>query len=116
LLGYLERMLREVGALYRNQPGVLAVVRLIGAIPELREAEQAHDAAVVASVTSAMCHFAPDADAAEVRSAASCLIIMGHGVLSECLIAQADDATRLLRMFRLSVYAIATAILLPVKR
>ena len=36
LLGYLERMLREVGALYRNQPGVLAVVRLIGAIPELR--------------------------------------------------------------------------------
>ena len=73
-------------------------------------------AAVVASVTSAMCHFAPDADAAEVRSAASCMIIMGHGVLSECLVTQADDAARLLRMFRLSVYAIATAILLPVKR
>jgi AcrR family transcriptional regulator len=115
LLGYLDRMLREVEALYRNQPGVLAVVRLIGAIPELREAEQAHDAAVVASVTSAMCHFAPDADAAEVRSAASCMIIMGHGVLSECLVTPAGDATRLVRMLRLSVYAIATAILLPVK-
>src|SRR5580704_11295401 len=36
LLGYLDRMLREVETLYRNQPGVLAVVRLIGAIPELR--------------------------------------------------------------------------------
>ena len=114
LLGYLDRMLREVEVLYRNQPGVLAVVRLIGAIPELREAEQAHDAAVIASVTSAMCHFAPDTDAAEVRSAASCMIIMGHGVLSECLVTQAGDAARLLRMLRLSVYAIATAILLPV--
>lgn len=43
------------------------------------------------------------------------MIIMGHGVLSECLVTLAGDATRLQRMLRLSVYAIATAILLPVK-
>jgi hypothetical protein len=61
-----------------------------------------------------MCHFAPGADAAEVRSAASCMVIMGHGVLSECLVTPAGDAARLLRMLRLSMYAIATAILLPV--
>jgi hypothetical protein len=75
LLGYLDRVLREVEALYRNQPGILAVVRLIGAIPD----------------------------------------IMGHGVLSECLVAPGGDAARLMRMLRLSIYAIATAILLPVK-
>src|SRR5277367_3197547 len=40
LLGYLNRTLDDVEQLYRDQPGVLAVVRLIGAIPELREAEE----------------------------------------------------------------------------
>jgi hypothetical protein len=42
------------------------------------------------------------------------MVIMGHGVLSECLVTPAGDAARLLRMLRLSMYAIATAILLPV--
>jgi AcrR family transcriptional regulator len=115
LLGYLNRVLGDVEKLYRGQPGLLAVVRLIGAIPELREAEQAHDAAVVASVTSALRHFAPNSDPAEVQCAASCMIIMHHGVLSECLVAQIGDATRLLRMLRVAIFALAAPILLPVQ-
>ncbi len=113
LLGYLSRILDDVERLYRDQPGVLAIVRLIGAIPELREAEQAHDAAVIASMASAMRHFSPGADPAETESAASCMIIMSHGVLSTCLVAPAAEAVRLLRMLRVSLYALATVILLP---
>ena len=113
LLAYLNRMLRDVERLYRDQQGVLAIVRLIGAIPDLREAEHAHDAAVIASMSSAMRQFSPSADPAEVESAASCMIIMSHGVLSACLVAPIGDAVRLLRMLRVSIYALATAILLP---
>lgn len=113
LLGYLNRILGDVERLYRDQPGVLAIVRLIGAIPELRDAERAHDAAVVASMSSAMRHFSPGADPTEAESAASCMIIMSHGVLSACLVAPAAEAVRLLRMLRVSVYALASSILLP---
>lgn len=113
LLGYLDRMLADVEGLYRHQPGVLAIVRLIGAIPQLHEAEQAHDAAVIASVSSAMHHFSPGADPAEVESAASCMIVMSHGVLCACLVAQAGGAARLLRLLRVSIYALAASILLP---
>jgi hypothetical protein len=91
------------------------VVRLIGGIPELREAEEAHDAVVIASVTSALRHYAPNADPAEVQSAATCIIIMGHGVLSACLVPHFGDATRLLRMLRASVYALVIPIMLPVQ-
>ncbi len=115
MFGYLNRSLDEVARLYRDQPGLLAVVRLIGAIPELREAEQAHDAAVIASVTSALRHYAPNAGPAEVQSAAACMLIMGHGVLSACLVAQAGEAIRLLRMLRVSIYAIMTPILLSIQ-
>jgi AcrR family transcriptional regulator len=115
LLGYLHRMQGDIEQLYRDQPGLLAVVRLMGAIPELRAAEQAHDAAVLASVASALRHYAPDADPAEVQSTASCMIIMSHGVLSACLIAQIGDATRLLRMLRVSIYALMTPILLSIQ-
>jgi AcrR family transcriptional regulator len=115
LLGYLNRTMDDVERLYRGQPGLLAVVRLLEAIPELREAEQAHDAAVIASTTSALRHYAPNADPAEVQSAATCIIIMGHGVLSACLVAQIGDATRLLRMLRTSIYALVTPILLSIQ-
>jgi AcrR family transcriptional regulator len=113
LLGYLNRMLGDVEKLYRGQPGLLAVVRLVGAIPQLREAEQAHDAAVLASVTSALRHFAPNSDPAEVQSAASCMIIMHHGVLCECLVAQIGDAARLLRLLRVAIFALVAPLLLP---
>jgi AcrR family transcriptional regulator len=113
LLGYLNRMLSDVERLYRGQPGLLAVVRLIGAIPELREAEKLHDAAVIASVAGALRHFAPNTDPAEVQSAATCMVIMGHSVLSACLVAKIGDASRLLRMLRVATYALVPPILLP---
>ncbi len=121
LLGYVNRTLDDVARLYCDQPGLLTVVRLIGAIPELREAEQAHDAAVIASTASALRHYAPEADpaevqaaanCAEVQAAANCMIIMGHGVLSACLVVEIGEATRLLRMLRVSIYALITPILL----
>jgi AcrR family transcriptional regulator len=113
LIGYLNRMLDDVERLYRDQPGLLAVVRLIGAIPQLRQAAQAHDAVVIASVTSALRHFAPHVGTAELQALANCMIIIGHGVLSECLVAQTGDAARLLRMLRVSTYALVTPLLLP---
>src|SRR5260370_25542590 len=71
LLSYVNRTLDDVARLYRDQPGLLAVLCLIVAIPELREAEQAHDAAVIASTTSALLHYVPEADPAEVQSTAN---------------------------------------------
>src|SRR5277367_4305638 len=103
LLGYLNRMMSDAERLYRDQPGLLAVVRLIGAIPELREAEQAHDLEVSASIKSALRQYAPDADPAELQAAAYYMIIISHSVLSECFVARSGDAERLLRMLRVSI-------------
>jgi hypothetical protein len=89
------------------------VVRLIGAIPELREAEQAHDVEVSASLESALRHYAPDADPGEIHAAAKYMIIISHGVLSECFAAQTSDAARLLRMLRASIYSLVMPLLLP---
>ena len=113
LLGYLNRMLCDVARLYRDQPGLLAVVRLIGAIPDLREAEQAHDATVIESIASALLYYAPEADPEELQATASCIIIVSHGVLSECLILQNADEVRLMRMMRASIIALVSPILLP---
>jgi AcrR family transcriptional regulator len=113
LLGYVNRMMGDVERLYRDQPGLLAVVRLIGAIPELREAEQAHDLEVTTSITSALQHFAPDASPAELQATANYMIIVGHSVLSECFVAQTGDASRLLRMLRVSMYSLVTPLLFP---
>ncbi|HEV7612142.1 MAG TPA: TetR/AcrR family transcriptional regulator [Steroidobacteraceae bacterium] len=113
LLGYVNRMLDDVGRLYRGQPGLLAVVRLIGAIPELREAEESHDAAVINSVTSALKHFASDADLVELQTVASYMVLISHSVLSECLVVQTGDADRMLRMLRMSIYALISPFLLP---
>jgi AcrR family transcriptional regulator len=113
LLGYLNRMMSDVERLYRDQPGLLAVVRLIGAIPELREAEQAHDVEVSASLESALRYYAPDADPGELHAAANYMIIISHSVLSECFAAQTSDAARLLRLLRASIYSLAMPLLLP---
>jgi AcrR family transcriptional regulator len=113
LLSYLNRMMSDAERMYRDQPGLLAVVRLIGAIPGLREAEQAHDLEVTASIKSALHHFAPQADVSELQAVANYLIIISHSVLSECLVTQAGDTARLLRMLRVSLYTLVTPLLLP---
>jgi hypothetical protein len=43
------------------------------------------------------------------------MIIMGHGVLSACLVAEVGEAARLLRMLRVSIYALVTPILLSIQ-
>jgi AcrR family transcriptional regulator len=113
LMSYLNRMMSDAERMYRDQPGLLAVVRLIGSIPELREADQAHDLEVAASITSALQHYAPHAEHSELEAVANYLIIISHSVLSECCVAQTGDRTRLLRMLRVSLYTLMTPLLLP---
>jgi AcrR family transcriptional regulator len=113
LMSYLNRMMSDAERMYRDQPGLLAVVRLSGAIPELREADQAHDLEVTGSITSALQHFAPHAEREELKAIANFLLIISHSVLSDCFVAQTGDTSRLLRMLRVSLYTLVTPLLLP---
>jgi AcrR family transcriptional regulator len=110
---YLNRMLAAIEPLYSDQPGLIAVVRLLAAIPELREADRAHDAAVMASIKSALQHYLPHADAAELDAVVSCIVAMGHGILSECLVVKSGDAARMVRLLHVSIYAITMPLMLP---
>ncbi len=113
LMSYLNRMMSDAERMYRDQPGLLAVVRLISAIPELRDADRAHDLEVTASITSALQHFAPHVERSELEAVANYLIIISHSVLSDCVVAQTGDTSRLLRMLRVSLYTLVTPLLLP---
>jgi hypothetical protein len=69
---------------------------------------------VLKSVASALQYYAPDTDPAEIQAAADCMINSSHGVLTASLGKQTCDTARLLRMLRVSIYALAASILLPI--
>src|ERR1017187_2592808 len=62
MLGYLGAQVDGMAILYRDQPGLSALVTMVSSVPELRDAVRVHDERSAASVATALQYFAPKAE------------------------------------------------------
>jgi AcrR family transcriptional regulator len=113
VLTYLGSQIDRMTQLYRDQPGLSALVTMVTSMPELHDAVRMHDERSAASVASALHHFAPLADPHDIRSAARTIAIIAHEILCEAVARNAPDAARLLRNLKICVFALGTRLLLP---
>ena len=113
VLTYLGSQIDQMTQLYRDQPGLSALLTMVASMPELHDAVRMHDERSAASVASALHHFAPLADPQDVRSAARTIAIIAHEILCEAVARNAPDAARLLRNLKICVFALGTRLLLP---
>ena len=113
ILTYLGGQIDQMTQLYRDQPGLSALVTMVTSMPELGDTVRMHDERSAASVASALHHFAPLADPQDVRSAARTIAIIAHEILCEAVARNAPDAARLLRNLKICVFALGTRLLLP---
>lgn len=112
-LTYISRVLTAVEQIYRDQPGLIAVVRLMYMIPDLREAVRDHDTAMVASLCSALKTFASGARDAEIDATAHCLYAMTHAILADCLVARTGDPVLMLPKLHAAAFALIAPLMLP---
>lgn len=113
VLGYLGSQIDRMARLYADQPGLGALITMVTSVPELRDAVRLHDERCVASVVSALGHFAPAAGEDELRSTARTIAIIAHEILCEAIGRRADDAPRLVGNLKVCVFALGTRLLLP---
>jgi AcrR family transcriptional regulator len=113
VLTYLGSQIDQMTDLYRDQPGLSALITMVASMPELHDMVRMHDERSAASVASALHHFAPLADPQDVRSAARTVAIIAHEILCEAVARNASDASRLLRNLKVCVFALGTRLLLP---
>jgi hypothetical protein len=99
--------------LYRDQPGLSALVTMVSSVPELRDAVRVHDERSAASVATALQYFAPKAEPAEVLTAARTIALIAHEILCEAIARNAPDAVQLIHNLKVCVFAIGTRLLLP---
>jgi AcrR family transcriptional regulator len=113
ILSYLGAQIDQITQLYRNQPGLGALITMAASVPELGEAVRVHDERITKSVSSALLHFAPQADPEDSISAARTIAIIAHEIICEAVARNAPDADRLMRNLKICVFALGTRLLLP---
>jgi len=113
MLSYLGTQIDRMTQLYRDQPGIGTLITMVSSVPELGEAVRAHDERSANSVTSALLHFAPQADPQDALSAARTIAIIAHEIICEAVARNAPDAECLMRNLKICVYALGTRLLLP---
>jgi AcrR family transcriptional regulator len=113
ILTYLGTQIDQIARLYRDQPGLGTLVTMVTSVTDLHDAVRAHGERTEASVTSALCHYAPQADPQDVRSAARTIAFMAEEILCEAIARKAPDADRLIRNLKICVFALGTRLLLP---
>jgi AcrR family transcriptional regulator len=113
MLGYLGAQVDGMAILYRDQPGLSALVTMVSSVPELRDAVRVHDERSAASVATALQYFAPKADPGEVLTAARTIALIAHEILCEAIARNAPDAVQLIHNLKVCVFALGTRLLLP---
>lgn len=113
ILTYLGSQIDQMAQLYREQSGIGTLVTMVSSMSELDEMVHMHDERAVASVTSALQHFAPQADPKDVVCAARTIAIIAHEILCEAVARHSPDAAGLLRNLKICVFALGTRLLLP---
>jgi AcrR family transcriptional regulator len=111
LLNYLNLQVDQAAPVYEDQPGLGALFNMIDAMPALRAVIEQHDDAVVDSVASALRALVPQADPAEVATAARCIPIICHQLLSTAIVYRLGEQERLIKYLRVCLMAIASRLL-----
>jgi len=112
VIRYLNDQFSLVAKLYEDRPGLGALIQMMEAMPELADLARAHDEHVAASVSSALRHYAPHADAAAIDAAARCIGIICHNVLCAALVRRVAPAELLFANVRACLLAIASPLIL----
>jgi AcrR family transcriptional regulator len=113
ILSYLGNQIDHIAQLYRDQPALGTLIAMVSSVPELHDAVRGHDERLAGSVTSALKHFAPQADLSDIKSAARTIAIIADDILCEAIAHNAPDADRLIRNLKICVFALGTRLLLP---
>lgn len=113
LFTYMNVVLDRVIALHEGQPGLGALFGMLTAMPALREIDRQHDDRVSQSIASALAHFVPHADRAEVAAASCAIPLICHAILAETIVYQVGDRVRMLNNLRVCVMAILSRLAMP---
>lgn len=112
VFAYLNDQFSLVAQLYKDRPGLGALIPMLTSVPDLAALGRAHDDLVAANVASALAHYAPKADARSLDAAARCIAIVCHDVLVAALVHRVAPAELLFANVRACLVAIATPLIL----
>lgn len=110
---YMNTVLDRVIVLYDGQPGLGALFGMLTAVPALRDFNQQHDDRVWQSVATALTHFVPHADHAEVEAVARTTLLICDTLLAAAIVYRAGDRVRMLNNLRVCLMAILSRLAMP---
>ena len=110
---YLTAQMERALQVYDDQPGLGALFGMIMALPALHGMARRHGERVSASLATALAHYAPRADPADVRSVAHTIPVMCHELLAAATLNKEVDRARLLLDMRACLLALGTRLLMP---
>ncbi len=113
MLSYVTAQSERAIRLYEDQPGLGALLDMLTAMPALREVSEMHDNRVLDSVSSALAHYLPRADPADLRMTALSILIISHEMISAAIVYQSGDPQRLITNMRVCLIALVSRLLTP---
>ncbi len=111
LISYLQTQIYAGARFYEEQVGLTALPYLSEGVPALHEVVRQHDARVYESVASALRHYAPDAQRADIDAMARCLPRMVHAGLIAAIVEKEADSKRAVEFLRAAVVGMASRLL-----
>jgi len=111
IISYLVTQSERATRLYEDQPGLGALLDMLTAMPSLRGVSDSHDEKVLQSVTSALGHYAPRVDPAELRDTAQSILTISHPMVTAAIIYRVGDRERLLTHLRVCLIALGSRLL-----
>lgn len=109
---YLDEQFSLVTRLYEGSPGLGALIQMMSAMPALNALAAEHDELVSANVSSALLHYAPNANIARVDAASRCIGMFCHNVLCAALVHKTAPAELLFAHLRTCLIAITAPLLM----
>lgn len=105
----LSELMGRVDRLYRESPDMLSVLELMAASPDLREVENEHDRAIVASLSRWLREVNPEIADAVATRLGELMLVVGHA----CLKVAADGSPARDRLIRADLETMMEALLRP---
>ncbi len=113
IFAYLSDQTDRALSVYEDQPGLSALFGMVMSIPALHGMVDQHGQRVSESISSALTHYAPRANPADVQSTARTIPMICHQLLATAILDRRVDRPRMMTDMRVCLMALATRLLLP---